>query len=148
MKVYLIVKGVYDCDCSWEVNLKGFTDGDKAKEYAKLCTDESMRIIEEVKQHNEKYEAELLALNNTVRDLLIENGQKKKPEMIDFQTLPECMRRNVIGDMERAITKTHKYDPEFMETFDQWSYDIQEIEVEMNFAKEIKKWQENEEEPN
>ena len=129
MKIHIVIYESWDGDGLIRNILKAFEEKSDAEEFVNLCNKECKRILSEVKEHNEKYEKELLLMSDVVRDLILENGRKKKPEMIDFSKLPESQRRQEINNISRSIFKSHKYDTEFMDFDNEYEYIIEEVEL-------------------
>lgn len=125
--IYIVVASSFDGDCSYDDMKKGFRRRSKAEEFVVKCNEEKQRIIKEINAHNEKYKDELHECATRVRDKLLERSKKK--QMYDLNNDPDVIRQREIRDIERAIFKTHKYDPAFMDLDDEHEYIIQELEL-------------------
>ncbi len=124
MKIHVVLYSAFDGECSYDRSVKAFTKEDDATEHAKLCVEECERIKSEVDAHYKKHKEELEILRNKIRSVISEK------EGIDIRDLPEMRRSLEISNKERDIKQTHKYDPHLRVLEDEYSYVVEELELD------------------
>ncbi len=126
MKIYTVLYSAFDGECSYDRPVKAFTKKDDAIECADLCIEECERIQSESDAHYEKYKDELAALHQKIRSVVLE----RKGKGINLRELPESIRSMEINNEVRDIMRTHKYDPNFRVFDDDYSYIVEELELD------------------
>ena len=126
MKIYTVLYSAFDGECSYDRPVKAFTKENVAIGYADLCIKECERIQSELDSHYEKHKDELAVLHQRIRSVVLE----RKGKRINLRELPESIRSMEINSASRDIMRTHKYDPNFRVFDDDYSYTVEELELD------------------